>query len=235
MGSSGSGEQGAAAGAAAPHAAPPALHHALRLLADPNAAGLHERHAAAVSRAARASAADGGLAVADAPRFAALLELALRAGAASAPAAAAFRAPLREALAAAGRPLLRRCASDELRLPGALAPLLAALGAALGPGAPADLLAGAAEALEAISSVYGSRPSVLELQAAAGRERGAVPAGAVEAAGGSGDGGGGSGSGDDNALAAWRMFRLHQRCAQLLVAAHARRGAGARTRPVFVD
>ncbi|GBF87656.1 hypothetical protein Rsub_00367 [Raphidocelis subcapitata] len=160
----------AAAAASAPAAA--ALDHALALLLDPKARGLHARHAAAVERVVRRAAAEGGLAIGELPRTALLLELTLRVVAeqgsdCGGAGAAVFIAPLCDVLQLLGQPLVRRALSDEARLPGALAAGLSALSSALAEGMPQQVQGAAAAALEAIASAYYCRPSALQLAAAA--------------------------------------------------------------------
>lgn len=193
-----------------------ALEQALRLLLDPKAADLHERHAAAIARAARRAASAGGCAVADAARLAALLEVSLRAGAAATTAAAsesvraAFAGPLCELLHLLRLPLLRCCVSDELRLPAALSDVLRVVALALSlDGVPVSVVGAAADAVEAIASAYGGRPSVVDLLAS----RGAATA---EAGDGCDEPPAASGTGllrDEAppAAAEQRLFGLHQR------------------------
>jgi hypothetical protein len=205
-----------AAGAAA------ALDHALALLLDPKARGLHARHASAVERAVRRTAADGGIAVAELPRVALLLELAVPAAAEQgsdtdgAGDAAVLTAPLSAVLGLLGQPLVRRAVSDEARLPGALAAALAALSSALGSGMPQQLRCEAAAALERIASAYHCRPSSLQLAAAAASTA-EQQDWRITTRGGSGDAPlqllppppPDAGAAD---AAAWRTYHLNQRC-----------------------
>lgn len=195
--STGRGPTAAATMTASSSKASTQLDHAVHLLLDPKAAGLHERHAASIARLGRHAAAAGGFAVSELPRVALLLDVTLRLVAASSAAAASFASPVCELLRLLERPPVKHALTDEVRLPAGLEGLLGVLRSALlaADELPAQLQSAVARLLETVAAAYGNRPSVLELQTAwaAGRtgQQPAAPAGV--------DG------------AAWSTYHLHQR------------------------
>jgi hypothetical protein len=139
----------------------------VKLLLDPKASDLHERHAAAIARLCR-RAAGSGFAIADLPRVQLILDTTLPLLLSGT--RPSLAAPLCDTVRLLGRPLAKCGLSDEARLPAALAGVLGSLGAALTAGAPAALQLAAAEALEALASAYHNRPSLADLRPRSGQD-----------------------------------------------------------------